>query len=725
MSSKIFDPQYWDLETVFKQIYIVPVYQRPYSWDKEQVDVLLEDLYNAFIEDKNEGYYVGNIIVHDKNDKINGNILKFELVDGQQRITTFALMLLALYCLSLEKGFDFTDATIQKIKASLWKYINRQYVDDYHTVYLNSIEKIAFNNLYSHCFNAGTNGFDVINFCGAYIKKNKFEERIFNNFLNIYNFINDVVGKEKNEEILYFADYILKSVQLIVIESTCNTSKVFSMFESINSKGKKLDEIDLIKTYIFSKLDPDVYDTYLNIWGNLIVKTNDNLYDYLYNFIKAYICFYRQNISIVNFKSICKKELLVYYKEQELRKALMKFLDDLNVKVNFYNMLFSVDAAFSLINNKKFRFFYKIFTEIGYKHPKPLFLRTLIEYSEGKFAKKRDAIDIVIETIKFMMKFSTIAGRDSKDAITMFAAVMNDIYSNGVVSKDIVNNAIVAELLKQGITDDGLKANLLSLDAFEQNKKLSIALLALYDSASKQANDKISISYDQAYLIVKNYSLAFSLDHLLVQNPNKDSSYFKYYKDEINNKLVLKEGNDFPKDTIVSGMDYDMFTKVVLNKIGNLRIYYRDKNSERQNTAISLAEYPNFYTYNDIINRSQKIAEVLIDELLKSPKVDMTKIQFNSIKKNDEALPKMDELMVAGYVKVGDELYITVKPDDSKATLLDSKYVNFNGEKMTIYDWGCKVTGWKSIRIYAYAAIVGEIETLQQKRLDYLNHNEA
>lgn len=654
MSSKIFDPQYWDLETVFKQIYIVPVYQRPYSWDKEQVDVLLEDLYNAFIEDKNEGYYVGNIIVHDKNDKINGNILKFELVDGQQRITTFALMLLALYCLSLEKGFDFTDATIQKIKASLWKYINRQYVDDYHTVYLNSIEKIAFNNLYSHCFNAGTNGFDVINFCGAYIKKNKFEERIFNNFLNIYNFINDVVGKEKNEEILYFADYILKSVQLIVIESTCNTSKVFSMFESINSKGKKLDEIDLIKTYIFSKLDPDVYDTYLNIWGNLIVKTNDNLYDYLYNFIKAYICFYRQNISIVNFKSICKKELLVYYKEQELRKALMKFLDDLNVKVNFYNMLFSVDAAFSLINNKKFRFFYKIFTEIGYKHPKPLFLRTLIEYSEGKFAKKRDAIDIVIETIKFMMKFSTIAGRDSKDAITMFAAVMNDIYSNGVVSKDIVNNAIVAELLKQGITDDGLKANLLSLDAFEQNKKLSIALLALYDSASKQANGKISISYDQAYLIVKNYSLAFSLDHLLVQNPNKDSSYFKY-----------------------------------------------------------------------IINRSQKIAEVLIDELLKSPKVDMTKIQFNSIKKNDEALPKMDELMVAGYVKVGDELYITVKPDDSKATLLDSKYVNFNGEKMTIYDWGCKVTGWKSIRIYAYAAIVGEIETLQQKRLDYLNHNEA
>ena len=37
MASKTFDPQYWDLETLCKQIYNVPVYQRPYSWDIEQV----------------------------------------------------------------------------------------------------------------------------------------------------------------------------------------------------------------------------------------------------------------------------------------------------------------------------------------------------------------------------------------------------------------------------------------------------------------------------------------------------------------------------------------------------------------------------------------------------------------------------------------------------------------------------------------------------------------
>lgn len=45
---------------------------------------------------------------------------------------------------------------------------------------------------------------------------------------------------------------------------------------------------------------------------------------------------------------------------------------------------------------------------------------------------------------------------------------------------------------------------------------------------------------------------------------------------------------------------------------------------------------------------------------------------------------------------------------------------------MTLNQWGCKVTGWKSIRIYAWAAVEGEIETLQEKRLAYVQeHNEA
>lgn len=80
MAGKVLDPHLWNLENLFKSIYDVPVYQRPYSWDKEQVDVLLDDIIETYkSESKEEGYYTGNIIVFDKNDKINGLITKYQL----------------------------------------------------------------------------------------------------------------------------------------------------------------------------------------------------------------------------------------------------------------------------------------------------------------------------------------------------------------------------------------------------------------------------------------------------------------------------------------------------------------------------------------------------------------------------------------------------------------------------------------------------------------------
>lgn len=58
MAQKVLDPHMWNLETLFKLIYEVPVYQRPYSWDKEQVEILLNDIAEAYAsEDKEEGYY--------------------------------------------------------------------------------------------------------------------------------------------------------------------------------------------------------------------------------------------------------------------------------------------------------------------------------------------------------------------------------------------------------------------------------------------------------------------------------------------------------------------------------------------------------------------------------------------------------------------------------------------------------------------------------------------
>lgn len=724
MSQKTLEPHMWNLENLFKAIYNVPVYQRPYSWDKEQVEVLLNDLQNVYNSvDKQDGYYTGNIIVYDCNEKINGIISKYDIIDGRQRITTFALILLEVYVLALERGTPETDLTLNSIKSSLWKVINREYKKELCAVTLNSIEKKCFQNIFNEAFE---NPLKLTEYCNKYKCSSKFEERVVNNCRVIREYLEQTVTKNGAIDILDYADYILQYVQFVVIEANCKENKVFSMFESINSKGKKLEDIDLIKTFIFSKLDEASYSTYLDRWGQLIIDTNDNLYDYLYNFIKAFMCFYRQNISVENFKILVTRDFMPYYKVNTERDALKKFLDDMYDKVEFYNMLSSTENANKLVKNNKFRFFYKVFTEVSYKHPKALFLRTLIEYSEGKISKD-DVIEIVSQTVGFMIKFLTISGRDSKDAITMFSGIMNDIYAKDGVEKENVVNALAAEYLRQGITTEKLKADLENIDAYEQNKKLTIAILALYES-SDVVNNKFTISYDQAYMLIDSFSESFSLDHLLVKSPNSNSKQYKYYRNLTDDTLVLKSGNDFPKNIVVDGMDYDTFIHNVLNKIGNLRIYYKDKNSGRQNVAISLKEYHDFSTYADIVRRGKDLIDKVLDNCIPQPEVDVILLQKNSKKRAEASFPKMDKLIEFNLVKPGDKLYITansIKQENSLATLIDDKYVMFKGEKLTLNAWGCKVTGWKSIRIYDNVAIQGEIETLHEKRIAYMHqHNE-
>lgn len=75
--------------SAFKDHYTVPDYQREYVWQEEQVEQLLSDLLDAYTEDSDKTYFLGTIVTFDT-----GN--QFELIDGQQRLTTFFILLCVL-----------------------------------------------------------------------------------------------------------------------------------------------------------------------------------------------------------------------------------------------------------------------------------------------------------------------------------------------------------------------------------------------------------------------------------------------------------------------------------------------------------------------------------------------------------------------------------------------------------------------------------------------------
>lgn len=78
-------------------------------------------------------------------------------------------------------------------------------------------------------------------------------------------------------------------------------------------------------------------------------------------------------------------------------------------------------------------------------------------------------------------------------------------------------------------------------------------------------------------------------------------------------------------------------------------------------------------------------------------------------------LPRMDWLIEQGIVNIGDEVYIINHPDEV-AVIKNAESVEYKGELMSFNQFGCKITGWKAIQIYAYMKKVGEKDTLDELR---------
>ena len=70
--------------------YIIPIYQRNYAWGEVEIEALLTDIKNAMDRTPDKNYYVGSLIVFKRDDG------KFEVIDGQQRLTTLTLIVKVL-----------------------------------------------------------------------------------------------------------------------------------------------------------------------------------------------------------------------------------------------------------------------------------------------------------------------------------------------------------------------------------------------------------------------------------------------------------------------------------------------------------------------------------------------------------------------------------------------------------------------------------------------------
>ena len=97
-------------KTIFntQEKYIIPLYQRDYAWTEKEIAQLIEDI-NDIDDKNNEIYYIGSLIVHKRDNT-------YEVIDGQQRLTTLYLL---LACLGYDLEQNLTFACREKSNYTL------------------------------------------------------------------------------------------------------------------------------------------------------------------------------------------------------------------------------------------------------------------------------------------------------------------------------------------------------------------------------------------------------------------------------------------------------------------------------------------------------------------------------------------------------------------------------------------------------------------------------
>ncbi len=238
--------------------FIIPVYQRNYDWKRENCKQLFDDLVSVIKEDK-PSHFFGSIVsyAHSKDDVV--------LIDGQQRITTISLIIIAMIN-AMKKGLCVPDDN------RLAEILEDTYIVD---KYRREERKVRLKPFRDDC-----TAFDKLIY-------NDEEEYIQDSKVTInykYFFDRIVQAQELKVDDLFKAIDRLEIIDIELEPQHGDNPQL--IFESLNSTGLDLTEADKIRNYVLMNLPPDIQEQFYDKYWNKIEKCSGNELD---GFVRNYL----------------------------------------------------------------------------------------------------------------------------------------------------------------------------------------------------------------------------------------------------------------------------------------------------------------------------------------------------------------------------------------------------------------------------------------------------
>lgn len=391
--------------------FIVPIFQRNYSWQKSQYEQLWFDILRASKFKEKQNHFIGSIVYIDMGTPA-GRPQQLLLIDGQQRLTTISILLCAIKDYVQKFNLETKLINLAKIK-NQFLYNSDEIDEDRYKLLLNVQDKETYIKLIDNTI------FTV----------NKPATNIIKCYEFFYERIEDFIKQHGQIDEIYAGIFKLSLVSISLDKDSDNPQMIF---ESMNSTGKDLSQTDLLRNYLLMDLTPEkqtrLYKTYWKpmeeLFGEDIYKNDVNKFDYfIRDFLTlksdtGYIC--KINNVYENFKR--------YYLDNNCEKFAV--LNDLFTYAKYY-------ACIDLLqdNDDELKLYWQEFKKLDSHVVYPFLLKLYDDYSRQILIKEdfKKILQVVISYLWRRAICEIPTNSLSKTFATLYQSVDKDDYVNSVI----------------------------------------------------------------------------------------------------------------------------------------------------------------------------------------------------------------------------------------------------------------------------------------------------
>ncbi|MDY5212364.1 DUF262 and DUF1524 domain-containing protein [Intestinibacter sp.] len=475
----------------YKQ-FTIPVYQRTYSWGIEQC----EKLWNDIIEmQKNNrvGHFVGSIVNIAEQNMPTG-VQKYMIIDGQQRMTTLTLLLIAIrdYGYKNEQDKSINPDGINGM------CIKNEYAvgEEKYKMLLTQNDKEVLIKLIDRAPIDGVKSSKIIDNYNFFMKKIDSKELLPIQIL-------EGIGK----------------LQIVNITLDRTQDDPQLIFESLNSTGMDLSKSDLIRNYILMGLNPDEQESiYKNYWYPMEILFDYNKQSWLMDkFFKHFLTFKYGKIPV---ESKIYEEFKNHYKDKSY-EAIVKLSDELYKCAKYYTNIYYANSGDKALDN-----IFRDIKSLNMDVASPLLIKVYYDY-ENNIISKNEFMEILSLCENYVFR-RAICEIPTNSLNKTFNVAVRSIKDNDYVNS-IKAFFVILDSYKRMPLDDEFVKELKNRDIY--NMRIRNYILSKFENFN-----------NKSHITIEN----FTVEHIMPQNKNLSEAWKKDLGEnyrEIQKEYLHKIGN--------------------------------------------------------------------------------------------------------------------------------------------------------------------------------------